>query len=174
MLTPSDMESVFQIYEITIPDAFEKDGFGLLIDDIQNEIENKKQVLQASLDQPEPDIFFMCAKRNEEVIGVISFGPCGDDIRACTNHQLDDVGELGSLYVLPSYQGQGVGSALIKAMVTYLEKQGIDRFCLDSGYKDAQKRWLRKFGVPYRVAQNYWGEDTAHMVWLCKVTDFCD
>jgi GNAT superfamily N-acetyltransferase len=84
------------------------------------------------------------------------------------------VGELGSLYVLPSYQGQGVGSALIKGMAISLKKQGIDQFCLDSGYKRAQKRWLRKFGEPYKTVKDYWGPDSVHMVWLCKINDYVD
>ena len=80
--------------------------------------------------------------------------------------------QLGSLFVLPRYQGQGVGSALISAMVAHLYKQGIEQFFLDSGYKLAQKRWLRKFGEPYKVVKDYWGPDYDHMIWLCKVIDF--
>jgi GNAT superfamily N-acetyltransferase len=82
------------------------------------------------------------------------------------------VGELGSLYVLPSYQGLGVGSTLIKELMAYLSKQGIEQFCLDSGYQRAQVKWLRKFGEPYKVVKDYWGPDSVHMVWLCKVSDY--
>jgi len=64
-----------------------------------------------------------------------------------------------------------VGSALINAMVAHLYKQGLDQFCLDSGYKRAQKRWLRKFGEPYKVVKDYWGPDIDNMIWLCKVIE---
>lgn len=63
-------------------------------------------------------------------------------------------------------------SALIHAMIAHLAEQGVDRFCLDSGYKRAQKMWLRKFGAPYMVVQDYWGPGSDHLIWLRNVVDF--
>ncbi|MNC76709.1 hypothetical protein D3C75_1284870 [compost metagenome] len=71
---------------------------------------------------------------------------------------------------MPEYQGQGIGSALIAELMAFLRKQGIAEFCLDSGYRRAQTRWLRKFGEPYAVVKDYWGPDSVHMVWLCTVS----
>lgn len=167
--TKADIKPAYQVFEASIPDAFEKEGLMLLKEDIQREIEHKKNLLDASLDLTDSGIYFLIAKLDKAVVGTISFGPCGEDIKKCTENQLDDIGELGSLYVLPHHQGQGVGSALINAMPDHLYKQGIDQFCLDSGYKRAQKRWFRKFGKPYKVVKDYWGPDNDHMIWLCKV-----
>lgn len=147
--TQAGILSVYQIFEASISDGFEKEGLGHLQDDIYKEIENKKDQVRTSLNPSLSDAYPLIANLNGMVVGTISFGPCGEDIRSCTENQLEDVGELGSLYVLPSYQDQGVSSALITGMVTYLKKQGINQFCLDSGYKRVQKRWLRKFGEPY-------------------------
>lgn len=170
-LTQADTLSVNQLFEASITDAFEQEGLGHFQDDIQLEIENKKRLVERALDPTITDIFFLLAKINEVVVGTISYKPCGEDIRICTENGLDDVGELGSLYVLPSYQSRGIGSALIKSMVTSLKKQGIDEFCLDSGYKRAQERWVRKFGEPYKTVKDYWGPGSIHMVWLCKVNE---
>lgn len=170
--TRADTKSAYHVFETSIRDAFDKEGLGHLKEDIYTEIEHKKHSLDASLELKDSDFYFLIAKINETVVGTISFGPCGEHIKKCTENQLDDVGELGSLYVLPRYQGQGVGSALINALVTDFYRQGIDQFCLDSGYKRAQKRWLKKFGEPYKVVKAYWGPDNDHMIWLCKVTDF--
>ncbi len=172
--TQADRKSACQVFEISITDAFEKQGLGDFKEDIQGEIIHKKHMLDASLDQTDSDIYFLIAKLDEIVIGTISFGACGEDIKKCTENQFHNIGELGSLFVLPQYQGQGVGSALINAMVTYLFNKGIDQFCLDSGYKLAQKRWIRKFGAPYKVVKNYWGSDSDHMIWFCKVSDFIE
>lgn len=171
-LIQADLESTFQVFETSIPDAFEKEGLGLSKEVIHKEIEHKKYLLDASLDSADSDIYFIIAKLEDTVIGTISFGSCGEDIKKCTENSLDDIGELGSLFVLPRYQGQGVGSALINAMVAHLYKQGISQFCLDSGYKRAQKRWLRKFGEPYKVVKDYWGPDYDHIIWLCKVIEY--
>jgi GNAT superfamily N-acetyltransferase len=131
-------------------------------------------LLDVSLGLTDSNVYFLIAKLDDTVVGTISFGPCGEDIKKCTENLLDNVGELGSLYVLPCHQGQGVGSLLINAIVAHLYEQGIDQFCLDSGYKRAQKRWLRKFGEPYKVVKDYWGPDYDHMIWLCKVSDFIE
>ncbi|MHA6532553.1 GNAT family N-acetyltransferase [Paenibacillus sp. BAC0078] len=171
-LTQGDRQAVNQLFKASIADAFDKEGLGHLQEDIQHEVDHKKQMVDAFLSPANSDTHFLVAKIDGAVVGTISFAPCGKEIRECTANQLDDVGELGSLYVLPSHQGNGVGSALIKALMAYLREQGIDQFCLDSGYRRAQTRWLRKFGEPYAVVKDYWGPDSVHMVWLCKVSDY--
>ncbi|WP_379153293.1 GNAT family N-acetyltransferase [Paenibacillus sp. sgz5001063] len=171
-LTPEDIQPVIQLFTCSISDAFEQEGLAYLQEDIHNEVEKKKLMAEASLDSRNTSPYFLVAKIDGVIVGTISFAPCGEDIRSCTGNQLDDVGELGSLYIMPNYQGQGVGSALIKELMAYLRQQGIEQFCLDSGYTRAQARWLRKFGVPYRTVKDYWGPDSVHMVWLCKVSEF--
>lgn len=174
-LTSSDMESAWRVFETSITNAFTQEGLGSLHEDIRDEIEHKKAMLHFALhpdNNKESSVFFLLAKREDTVVGTISYGPCGEEIQECTDHQLNHVGELGSLYVLPEVQGQGIGSALIHALATELQRSEITQFCLDSGYRIAQKKWQRKFGEPYAVAKNYWGEGTDHMVWLCNVKDF--
>lgn len=173
-LTTDDIESAYQVFETAIPDAFEKEGLGFLYKDLYRQIiVDKRRLVDASLDHHDWDGLFLVAKLRETVIGIISFGICGDDIKKCTDSHFHSIGELGSLYVLPCYQNQGVGSALIKAIVMHLSDQGIDQFCLDSGYKRAQKKWLRKFGAPYKVIKDYWPVSD-QMIWLCKVSDFIE
>lgn len=184
-LAPADREEACRVFERTIPEAFAGEGLEHLIEEIREEIEGKNRLVDAALRfepgldplQPWPyeadgDVFFLVARSAREVVGTISFGPCGKEIAECTRHALDDVGELGSLYVLPAYQGQGIGAALIQAMAEELKGRGIERFCLDSGYKRAQQKWLRKFGEPYAVAKNYWGPGQDYLVWLCQVEDY--
>ncbi|WP_438433837.1 GNAT family N-acetyltransferase [Gorillibacterium sp. sgz500922] len=170
-LAPEDQPAAFRVFEEAIPDAFARQG---LADDkewIAGEIEEKKRLVRQSL-EPDAPVAFLVAKRGGEVVGTISFGPCGHEIQVCTDHELDEVGELGSLYVRPSEQNRGIGSALIGELIALLKAREIRRFCLDSGYKEAQQRWRRKFGEPYRVVPDFWGPDSAHMVWLREVKDF--
>ncbi|WP_081954130.1 GNAT family N-acetyltransferase [Paenibacillus sp. FSL R5-0345] len=171
VLTMADYETTCQMFEESISDAFNKEGIGHLQEDIQSEIDDKKKKALSSLDQANSDTCFFIAKINGTVVGTISYGLCGEAIQICAEHQLDHLGELGSLYVVPRFQGQGIGSVLIKEMMTFLNEQGIEQFCLDSGYQRAQIKWQRKFGKPYKVVKDYWGPDSAHMVWLCNVSD---
>ena len=76
---------------------------------------------------------------------------------------------MGSIFVLPEYQGQGIGSALIDHLLAYLKQEGIKEFCLDSGYEQAQKTWTRKFGKPYAIAKDHWAPGVDNMVWKCSL-----
>jgi len=171
-LAPEDEPSACRVFEAAIAEAFKQQGIGHCKSDIFKEIEAKKELVRSSLDPAGSPVTFLVAECKGEVVGAISFGPCGQEIQTCTEHELDGVGELGSLYVLPRAQNQGIGSALIKEMIALLKKRGIDRFCLDSGYLAAQIRWRRKFGEPYKIVEDFWGPDSPHMVWLCEVKDF--
>lgn len=42
-LSPDDFESTCSVFEISIPDAFEKEGLDHLQDDIQSEIDHKRK-----------------------------------------------------------------------------------------------------------------------------------
>lgn len=83
----------------------------------------------------------------------------------CTNSKLMHLVEVGTVFVRPDYQKQGVGNLLLNAMYQALKDKGIEEFCLDSGYPGAQKIWLKKFGTPDYFLENYWGENLHHMIW---------
>ncbi|MGB4636530.1 MAG: GNAT family N-acetyltransferase, partial [Limnochordia bacterium] len=140
---PADLESAYKVFEESIAAAFAQEGIS---QDAPAEIEYKKQLIRSSVHEDASAFIFFVAKVGGKVVGTISYGPCGDDIRRCLGEELEDLGELGSIYVLPGFQGRGVASALIAAMLEYLQSRGVRRFYLDCGLKAAQEKWLRKFG----------------------------
>lgn len=170
-LTARDQDQVNHLFAISITDTFVKEGLTDLTQTCEDEIKTKIQLIEDALGEQRLGFSFMVAKQNDNVVGVISYGPCGEDIKACSKDKLAHLGELGSLYVLPAMQNQGVGSALIQAMVETLLTQGVQHFCLDSGYPSAQKRWTQKFGKPHYIVKDYWGKGMDHCVWLCTTQD---
>lgn len=170
-LTSADLPGADCVFEAAITDAFIQEGISELVADCRQEIAAKSALVRQALGA-DANVFFLVAKVEGQVAGTISFGPCGQEIREITGHELDEVGELGSLYILPEHQGRGIGSGLIREMADALRSRGIERFCLDSGYKKAQKRWQRKFGMPYTIAEDFWGPESPHMIWLCHVADY--
>jgi len=167
-LTRNDLISVFRFYETTIPIAFHNEGLGHLTDEIHKEIEHKKTMLESSLSTENSDLFFLIALEEETIIGAISYGPPGNEIRQCMDETLVGINEIGSLYVLPSKQNQGIASDLIEAMKQELSQLGIESFCLDSGYKNAQRKWLVKFGTPHKIVKDFWGKNQDHYIWIGK------
>ncbi|WP_461368861.1 GNAT family N-acetyltransferase [Candidatus Darwinibacter acetoxidans] len=166
---PADLESAYKVFEESIAAAFAQEGIS---QDAPAEIEYKKQLIRSSVHEDASAFIFFVAKVGGKVVGTISYGPCGDDIRRCLGEELEDLGELGSIYVLPGFQGRGVASALIAAMLEYLQSRGVRRFYLDCGLKAAQEKWLREFGQPCKRVKDYWGEGSDHLIWLCAVEDF--
>ncbi|WP_172255105.1 GNAT family N-acetyltransferase [Saccharibacillus deserti] len=171
---PDDSASAGRVFEAAIADAFAREGLENESEEIEHEISLKKRLLAKALDREtagngsSPPLFLV-AEQDSEVIGTISFGPCSREVRECAEGRLNEVGELGTLYVRPDLQDCGIGSALISALMRELQRLGIHEFCLDSGYRRAQARWKRKFGEPYAVVPDYWGPGVPHMVWYCRV-----
>lgn len=160
-----------RFFKMAIHAAFEEQGVGHLTEVIAEDVESKMQMVRSFLEGSQ-EYYFMLAKIEDSIVGTISFGRCDNIIRECCQGQLNDVGELGSLYVLPEHQDQGIGSKLINSLILYLKQNQIENFCLDSGFKKAQKRWTRKFGEPYKIMKDYWGPSSDHFIWYCGVKEF--
>ncbi len=87
----------------------------------------------------------------------------------CTNGALDDVVEIGTVFVHPKHQKQGIGNRMLKEILLRMNQEGIKSFCLDSGYKSAQKIWWSKFGPPTYHLKDFWGSGDDHMVWKLEM-----
>jgi GNAT superfamily N-acetyltransferase len=169
-LTEQTRQLVKNHFSLCIPLAFELQGLGDLKSVISSEIAFKQRLIDESLES-NASTSFLIAKIQNEVVGVISVGPCGKEIMDCTHQEWAALKEIGSLYVHPQFQNQGIGSLLIHTAVKKLDEQGIDEFCLDSGYQHAQTKWCRKFGEPTMIVKDYWGKGLDHMLWRIKVKD---
>lgn len=115
--------------------------------------------------------YFYIGKIDDRIIGCISHGPCGPEISECSKGVYDHYREIGSVFVRPEYQGQGIGSLLLNTMFLTMKAKGYTEFVLDSGYPSAQKIWSQKFGPPSIIAKDYWDESYDHMVWFKTFED---
>lgn len=168
-----DNEELTQFFRTVIQDTFAREGVSNLFDDIENEIENKKQYLKCDFDSNGKNRYFLIAvdRGCNKIIGTIEYGPASELIHHCTNGALKDVYEIGTAFVLPIYQKRGIGNLLLNVMFLTLQNRGITKFCLDSGYTDAQKIWKKKFGEPDYLLKGYWGEGCDHMIWRRYTND---
>ncbi|HEK9098840.1 GNAT family N-acetyltransferase [Bacillus pfraonensis] len=169
----SDYEELKQLFHTVIIDTFAREGLSDWADDIENEIEAKKQYLKCDFDSDGENRYFLIAvdKRCNKIIGTIEFGPSSKLIHECTDGVLKDLYEVGTVFVLPNYQRRGIGNLLLNVVLLTLLGRGITEFCLDSGYTNAQKIWKNKFGEPNFLLQDYWGEACDHMIWKKRIND---
>lgn len=160
-----DCQTLNEFFRLVITDIYAKEGLAELTDDMENEIETKNKYIEADLDSAGENRYFLLACRDHKIIGTIEYGMASKLIDRLSAGSLKELVEIGTVFVHPDYQGQGVGNLLLDAMYLALANKRIQEFCLDSGYKRAQKIWKKKFGVPAYLIKDYWSEGFDHMIW---------
>jgi GNAT superfamily N-acetyltransferase len=168
---PGDVEKLHQFFELVLRDTFAKEGLAHLAEDMEKEISEKKSILKEDLESNGEKRYFLTAFIEGQVIGTIEYGPTGSIILDCTRGELEGVVEVGTAFVHPAYQQRGIGTLMLNAMCLTLLGRNIDEFCLDSGYKNAQRVWKRKFGEPAYTIKDYWGEGYHHLIWRKRIKD---
>ena len=143
--TLDDKEKLHDFSQLAITDTFLKEGIDKNTYDLEDEIETKKKYLQLDLDSNGIQRYFLIAELDGNIVGTIEYGKSSDLISSCTNGELGHLVELGTAFVKPDLQNQGIGSLLLRAMDDKMLERGIVEYCLDSGYSNAQKIWTKKF-----------------------------
>lgn len=166
-----DIESINEFFQIVLRDTFERNNILDLVDLLAEEIEEKRRCLNQDIESDGRDRYFLIAKEECKIVGSIEYGLSNDLINLCTDGKLKELLEIGTVFVHPDYQKKGIGSRLLNLIFLKLESEGIKEFCLDSGYKSAQKTWTNKFGNPEYHLKDYWGEGSDHMIWRVNVSD---
>ncbi|WP_425589795.1 GNAT family N-acetyltransferase [Fictibacillus fluitans] len=166
-----DQEELNQFFASVIKHTFKKEGLSHLTEEMEEELRQKKGFLESDLISKGKKYYFLVAADviSSQIIGTIACGPANALIIRCANGALKDWKEIGTVYVHPDYQKQGVGSALLNHLLADMKRKGITHYCLDSGYKQAQAVWKKKLGEPEYLMKNYWGEGSHHMIWSATI-----
>jgi len=166
-----DTEKLNELFRIVIADTFAKEGIGHMLEDIEEEIETKRVYLESDFESHGEQRYFLIAVDGNQIMGSIEYGPASELISKSTNDTFKKLCEVGTVFVHPDYQKIGVGNLLLKSMYLALKNRGVEEFCLDSGYRTAQRIWEKKFGTPDYLLKDYWGAGFDHMIWKIKVKD---
>ncbi len=167
----NNREAVVAHFEHCVAHTFTAEGAGEFTDEIREETQCKIDQLDLDIQTKGKERFFLLAQVEGRIIGTIAYGHADDRIRSLAKDKYEPGVEIGSMLIHPDFQGKGVGTMMISALFLAMEAKGIETFCFDSGYKAAQKTWMKKFGQPEIVAKDYWGEGYDHMVWFRKLSD---
>ncbi|MED4205624.1 GNAT family N-acetyltransferase [Neobacillus mesonae] len=164
-----DVTELNKFFRIVITHTFIKEGIGNMLDDMEQEIRAKENYLRKDIASGGKDRHFLIALDENKIVGSIEYGPVSELINHCTDNALKDLLEVGTVFVHPDYQRQGIGNQMLAELYLTLKNQGIEQFCLDSGYSSAQKIWQKKFGEPDYLLKDHWGDGAHHMIWKIKV-----
>lgn len=166
-----DTPLIHDFFEAVLQDTFERNDISHMEATLAEEIEAKKICLEQDHESEGQARHFLIAKDAGRIVGSIEYGPANDLIISCTHGELEGIAEVGTVFVHPDYQNQGIGSQLVRLLLSEMRSGGLREFCMDSGYPSAQKTWTRKFGLPAYHLKDYWGEGADHMVWLVQIDD---
>ncbi|MER2058576.1 MAG: GNAT family N-acetyltransferase [Niallia sp.] len=169
--TIEDVEALHDFFETVITDTFRKEGIADKKEDLIAEIETKKRYLEMDLESGGEDRYFYIAKIDNLIVGSIEYGPSSALICQMTKDKLKNIKEIGTVFVHPVYQRRGIGSLLLKTIYEEMDKKGVEVFCLDSGYVQAQHVWKKKFGAPSYLLKDYWDIGNDHMIWKLYLED---
>lgn len=163
----SDIPKVQNLFKSVLTDLFQLEG---LIeshsDDLQLQIENQNRLLEIYSKTAGRDEFFVTAKIDEAIIGIIGFGKSNRIISSNLNFDLSEFVEIKSAYILPEYQNLGIGKNLLVSIFQELRKRDIRKYCFDCGYKSSQKIWTHLFGPPSVILIDYYGKKNHHYIWI--------
>lgn len=165
-----DTEEIYNLFKIVIADAFKQDG----IDDnngIQEEVEKQSGFLDQDFKSHGNDVFFLIARTEKQIVGTIAYSKANHLIKDSLKIDLQNVPEITTVYILPEFQGKGIGSLLFNAILISLLHKNVDEICLDGGYKKSQSYWIKKLGNPTVILKDHWGKGLDHLVWHCKLKD---
>lgn len=160
-LEQSDVKPLQRLFMESLSDLIRRERFedAELLDE---EVARLNTTIQDSLE--DEDVQFYIALKGEVIIGAGAVLPPNEII---TGH-LDiepNAKEIGSVYVSPQEQRQGVGHFLLEHIQRELLESGIDVFYLDAGFPTTQSYWMKRLGPPVLMLDHYWGLDAPHMIW---------
>ncbi|MFP4078198.1 MAG: N-acetyltransferase family protein [Candidatus Izemoplasmataceae bacterium] len=161
--TPDHEEAIRTLWDRVIQDAFKRQGM--------DEHHNPADELDFKMDQlteawHHPSQRYFLAYENAKLIGTMAYGkPPNRGIRRRTGGALNNTVEIGSLYIHPDYQRQGIGKTLLIHALKTLHSEGVDTVCFDSIIESSKTIWLKLFGEPrYKIPSKK--HDFTHMIWV--------
>jgi predicted cupin superfamily sugar epimerase/GNAT superfamily N-acetyltransferase len=157
-----DRKEVEAFYRETIADTFKRNG----IDDpdgVKEEVKHQMETFDRQTDR------VLLARISDRLVGTIACGQQNRSVRNNIEESLKELPEIKGVYVHPDYQSRGIGTRLWKTMLTSLYKEGVEKACLDSGYRLSQKYWTKKIGEPEITIKDYWGKGEHQMIWFFEI-----
>lgn len=164
-----DTLKIHEFFDTVIRSTFGNNNLGGMRESLQEEKTYKRSCLRQDFDSEGQERYFLIAKLDETIIGTIEYGSSNEIVKN-VDEALIHIKEVGTVYVHPDYQRQGVGRKLLDAIGQSLIDRGFDQCIMDSGYPSAQAIWMKKFGPPYHLLKDYWGQGDDHMIWLLKAS----
>jgi GNAT superfamily N-acetyltransferase len=130
----NDEVEIYQLFTFVITQNFKDYGFyEKYTDDITYEVDKQVAVLEEYFKNYGKTVSFLIAKDKDKIIGTIAYGKPSADIDKYYPEKPGTIPEIKSLYVLPEYQGKGIGTKLLDQIKKYYNITVLKNFALTAG-----------------------------------------
>ena len=135
---PEDAKGMQQVYYQTWLDTYPNKKWGITIEDIEQVYKDKltkRGILefQKKLANPKPELKRFVAKINKKIIGI------------CNIITGEDYNKLSTIYILPKYQGRGIGRMFWNECTKYLNYEN-ETFLNVAEYNTGAIEFYKKLG----------------------------
>ena len=160
-----DQTEIHALFSTVITQTFKDQGiYDEYKQDIPYEVKQQTTALQEALNKT-PATHFLIAKDGSKIVGTIAYGKPNEEIRHFYKHSQESIPEIKSVYILPTYQGKGIGTMLFNEVMSILRQNNYTEFYLDSGYPRAQQFWKKELGEPVVRIVDRWGAGNDYLIW---------
>ena len=166
-----EKQKIHALFDAVIRHTFELEDVGDEMELVKELIADQQALIDTDFDPNGEQVCFLVAQCGKKIVGTICHRPCSDIILDCANRDATGMQEIGSVYVLPEFQGKGIAKLLLNAMYIMMMGKGFDAFWLDSGYAIAKQVWQRILGNPTVIMKDYWAQGVDHHIWFRKLDE---
>lgn len=169
-VTKENRNEIERLFHKTLLDSFDKEAIDKShYDEIAVESKLHLNCIDSDIKSNGRDEFYLTASVDDKIVGIIGYGSANDVIRNHLKADFKICPEMKGLYILPSYQKRGIGSMLIKKIITSLKDNSYDQYCFDCGFKLIQPLWTKKFGQASLILKDYYCLGADHMIWHIRL-----
>ncbi len=167
----SEREEIHSLFEKTIKQTFKSEGIADDHELIAELAYDQKNLIDLDFETGGNAAYFLVAEIDGRIAGTICHRPCSKIIIECSLGKAQDMHEIGSVYILPEFQGKGLCKLLLNSMYITMKAKGFREFWLDSGYAVARQVWKKLLGPPTIMMDDYWAPGAHHHLWLRSLDD---
>lgn len=165
----TDFRAIKQLLYMTIEKAFQEEG---IFNDqfVQDEVNGLLAYLKKDFQSGGLDEYFLVGFVANQMVGIIAHGKPNPIIETHLKYDVANTREIKSVYILPAFQRNGIGSLLFQRIIEILQYNQVAYYCLDCGFKQSQVYWQQQLGTPQLILKNYWGVGAHHHIWYLELS----
>lgn len=115
---------------------------------------------------------YFVAEIDQQVVGIMGYRNPEEGMKQFIS-QGKTGKEIINAYINKRFQGNGVGTTLLKTIIDELKSQRIDEAVVSSGPRFKESGWTfwhKMFGMAVKILPDYYGPNTPTPVWKTKLS----